>query len=661
MYSSSQLNTSSQKSYVKYPNYSEFLELCRCKKCNKISNFTINPLTLQINLTCDHENNSEINNKLHIQEENTSLAFPLKSFFSKSETSTLKPAVSLPSSELNSNSNKTRQFSCSDCTHIYDNYSYYELFSCKECKKIICSKCKYRHIKSASHYDFIPLSSLENKCKEHFYDFNTYCIECRKNICIFCKKNHLGHNLIELGNIIPSRKEIEDIEDELKKESSLVKKTIEELKGFQGKINGVINRITDELEFGFRVKESILTSFDYDNCLQYEKISNYLKIRDINLIPEDLKKFILGYDTIEKAKHFNNFMCNLGRYSEDEKKRLRKEMIQNSYINELNSKIVDLKSKNKEIQEWNFNNNISVNNKYLISSTEFEEQIYWIQPLDDEHLLVCSTWMELYEIKTDCCINPNFNKISHIEQGANHVCMLKNRDILVSYDKLRMFSYDKRNYDLKEKYSLEVPQDSCSINKTIELSNGLIASCDFKRIFIWKMNDIKGIYEKHKDILLDTVVRCLFQIDENTFVSTQNGEKTVRFYNVNSLEEEKIIYNIKSNGGPSVINFIGKAYFGIGLGIGINIFSIKYREKVKFIETGECVTYINPYSDFILCAVRTKNKEFSLVEYELDEYCDLVEISRKKTVHKDVTWCIQLLANGILATSSYDKSVKLWK
>lgn len=72
-----------------------------------------------------------------------------------------------------------------------------ELFFCSYCKKYICERCRYLHMKHRSY--FRRLDKLGNMCTIHDKKLISYCQDCEKNICEECEyKFHKSHQKEEI-------------------------------------------------------------------------------------------------------------------------------------------------------------------------------------------------------------------------------------------------------------------------------------------------------------------------------------------------------------------------------------------------------------------------------------------------------------------------------
>ena len=115
----------------------------------------------------------------------------------------------------------------------------------------LCPFCRNSHNKS--HY-IIDYEQKNFICRSHYNLYISYCNECKKDICTLCQKNHIGHNLIDYGNILPNIDKFEIINQ--------TKEKIIEYNNYIKEIISKLNSFTDQLDLYYNIYANIINNFD---------------------------------------------------------------------------------------------------------------------------------------------------------------------------------------------------------------------------------------------------------------------------------------------------------------------------------------------------------------------------------------------------------------
>ena len=153
---------------------------------------------------------------------------------------------------------------CQNCNIENKNISSKKIFYiCCDCKKIICSFCRFEHDKTHK------INNYEEKhfiCNLHYESYKSYCQDCQKDICLSCELEHNEHKTISYGAILPK---IENIKEE--RNDFYNKK--EELKSEIQNIIDNLKTFMDTIDNYFAIYEDLI--YNYGNQkrnIQFYKI-----------------------------------------------------------------------------------------------------------------------------------------------------------------------------------------------------------------------------------------------------------------------------------------------------------------------------------------------------------------------------------------------------
>ena len=106
--------------------------------------------------------------------------------------------------------------SCSNCTINWIDFIFE--FKYKICLKVYCSNCffSHEHFKNNSSNNELIFKC---NCDLHYNSLNNYCKPCKKYFCRECIKNgsskelNNNHEIVDLMNIVPSNKDINNLNE----------------------------------------------------------------------------------------------------------------------------------------------------------------------------------------------------------------------------------------------------------------------------------------------------------------------------------------------------------------------------------------------------------------------------------------------------------------
>ena len=235
--------------------------------------------------------------------------------------------------EINSNSHQRNinYFRCQECKNYISLYINPHNFSVSyECD---CGN-KKEDLYFASINEFLSATSTDddldkhcNYCSKLFLvnsindeknrmEYFAYCKVCKKHLCPFCVGNHIKiqkkkHDIAFLGNMIPSKNDISQAQNNLNDRISLTKKIIEKIERVKNSFCFISNNLKQILKEEIKFTTNFINNFtskfpNYQYLSNFHSISDYiLKIRN-----EKLNEFV-------KEKEFRNQINILIGISED--------------------------------------------------------------------------------------------------------------------------------------------------------------------------------------------------------------------------------------------------------------------------------------------------------------------------------------------------------
>ena len=154
-------------------------------------------------------------------------------------------------------------------------------FKCIECKKNLCSLCKFAH--NPQHNIFL-YSNKYYLCEEHGESLISYCYDCKQNLCFLCEEKHNNHNTKYFN-------QMDNYDDKNKLNEQLIKFR-ENINNLKEKINNIINicnKVVDNYEIVYNIKKDIYNNINR-KFRNIQKLENQKFIN--NIIDDDLQSII---------------------------------------------------------------------------------------------------------------------------------------------------------------------------------------------------------------------------------------------------------------------------------------------------------------------------------------------------------------------------------
>ena len=429
---------------------------------------------------------------------------------------------------------KKPNIKCFECEKEINSFDFFinkgnkDKFICKECYAVIKEK--------NSNAEYISLDSYISTCNKHAKKYELFCINCNMNMCLQCKEEHLDlgskHEFIIYENILMEN-EIKEKRQYCDKIKNLceVFKNISEIKFKEGKFKEgtkfqkVFERFSRENKFA----EIIISTFSYfleQKSLCYEIISNFNEIGFNKELKEiDIKRFFDKENNLLESP-FHIIMQS------------------NDIIETKKVKIIPLSNRER------IESKISLDSE-IRGLIELKGGYYLAGSLDGKLCIFDSAKLEL---KQNLKIN-GINKIFHMEKIKD-----ENLDLIAIASDLNeviiisVFQKPKEN-DIKDKedfifdYKIECRKEehTGSINRIIQLSNGLIvSSAKDKLVIFWnliKKDDIFDLQSISK-IKMDSEIYVLIEYPFNNELIC--NDKTIDLNSYNFKRELNIFLQDKN-------------------------------------------------------------------------------------------------------------------
>ena len=194
--------------------------------------------------------------------------------------------------------------------------------------------------------------------------------------------------------------------------------------------------------------------------------------------------------------------------------------------------------------------------------------------------------------------------------------------------------------------------------KIIELKNQNLVSCSYDQSIIFFMKD-KSSYKKDFKISLNGPCGSLIQSKDTEVCYCQYIKNyQICFYDFNQRKLKSSLSNINCNGYTfRTFNMITKDLLAVGGVNKISIININLYSLVREIEI--------PNSNiFGFCRINdniflTGDNNGAIIQWKI-EGNNMIEISKKEKAHFDSIYTLIKMGNGLIASGSCDKSIKIW-
>ena len=298
-------------------------------------------------------------------------------------------------------------------------------------------------------------------------------------------------------------------------------------------------------------------------------------------------------------------------------------------------------------------NNIKIINKH-------SSYVNNIIILKDGRLCSCSSdqkiiiYNKYYE--SEITIEDNANIYYHNQLlNGNIISCCKNNT-------LKIYELNNKNYKLVQ----TLKGHNRSILKVIEINNKLISCAWDKTIKIWEKDDENDNYNCIKTLFIcnnDDIRINILKINSYKIVASSNEGKCIKFFSVyDDINEITTINNINCNGWQNSMCMIKENILLIGGEYTDGIYLIDC-QQYKIISSIKQKIYIQSifklYNDNILIGCKDENYNYSIIEYKYENN-NLIKIKSKENAHSQAILGLAENKDGIIISSSDDRTIKLW-
>lgn len=481
-------------------------------------------------------------------------------------------------------------------------------------------------------------SNNENKLGKLFAEY--FCLDCLKFVCKECKddiKNmHLQHRVIPTKHLIKSIKDnirnlsldcktLEDFNKRYKNLSENLGETIDV------NFNNTIKYLDDLMDCIANLKEEYIKQYqkELETYLKTMKIIKIFYLNYYNDKNKEFKNVDLKKCNIYKLKYLNNISYELKDVQMEHSKLFDKKIlkiknnVEELRNSELMKKLLNCNFKFAKIKKgYKIGQSFQAHKKFINALVLAYHTNKIITSSYDYHMKVWDPISTKKELQND-------------KKKINNLYALQNGKILASSGKdLLFFEYNSKD----EKYNCcqSITNHEKNVLALGELEDGILLSgAADKRIILWKENPNNKFYEPRQQI---------------------ETEKEIQ--NILALNDFKIAYSGDDDGIITILNT------EITLNENKKLVSNKYSQICELKKvTGKinCMCKLN--QDYFVAGggLSKENKidnNIYIWKPDGNKYCSSQIIVN---AHEGDVNCIILLRDGRFASSSRDRTIKIWK
>ena len=189
---------------------------------------------------------------------------------------------------------------CENCNETYRKGFIRDghFFICQTCNKNLCKRCCKSKCDGGVEHMIIEYKNKNYICQLHGESFIKYCKKCNKDLCTLCVSKHESHNPIDLGEILPDKKELIKIKEDLRK-------YIDMFINKSNQIIEMINHTKNMMNVYYKINDDLIDNFN-ESKRNYYGFQNleHLKVKNEELIKK-LKDILLYDENIINVFNFS--------------------------------------------------------------------------------------------------------------------------------------------------------------------------------------------------------------------------------------------------------------------------------------------------------------------------------------------------------------------
>ena len=505
-----------------------------------------------------------------------------------------------------------KEISIIKCNNCLKEYDIFNMFYCFEINKVFCNECKL-HNKSNSYINLINLDSL---CLIHSKQFKYYCQKCMKNLCKDCIKSHEHSNYIKTQNYFSIK-----FKDIINKEINCLENNINQLEEFKYKFINYLNEYIELNKVELLFYKNIFSTYLYEekmknlNCHIIQNLKE-LKIKFSNKCNEKILKQGNNLLTLIKSiKLGNNNLTHI------------------KTINSQNSGIYHL--------------SILQNGDLVSSSSDGDLTIY------DQ---------KTFNIKLT--LNEHYTALYYFTQLKNGNIITCSGDKTMKIIELNTYNNNKDNNNNNNIYYKVIQILNCDspVYKVIEYKNNLVSVCNKGIMQEWRKNNLK--YYNVTNIIIQKInSSCnILKISNNEIVTSSREDKVLKFWDF-QYKNIFTINNIETQWASGCICMLNSEILCVATSYskGFYLIEISSHQIINKINGPRFVySIIKCFDDYFLTAVIGKDYDNSINKYKYEKG-KLILINENLNVHDGSIHTLAQLENGLIASGSNDRCLKIWE
>ena len=295
-------------------------------------------------------------------------------------------------------------------------------FRCTDCKKNLCSLCKYAHDPK---HNIIIYSNKFYTCDDHGESFTSYCFKCKMNLCFICEKEKHSSHIVKSFNQMDNN----DDKNKLNKKIKKFKEKIDNMKMIINNIINICNKVIESYEIFYNINKDIYDNINikYRNIQKlknqefinneieiYNELDSIIKEKNIE---SQFSKILKIYSKLEDHNYdnFNSDDSIIIQYKIDEK---RIKIFGNEFVknNEKNCQI------NYEDNTYNLSEYIEIDQENIKNNDILEIKLIGIKNITNAYFMFhkCFSLISIPDIS-----NWKTNNITNMNQMFSNCSSLK--------------------------------------------------------------------------------------------------------------------------------------------------------------------------------------------------------------------------------------------
>ena len=579
---------------------------------------------------------------------------------------------------------------CNDCQKSTEET---RLYKCLNSDLFYCEDCKENHTEKNNDNNFQEINKFDGVCPLHQEKFKYFNLEKKSHFCEICfinNKNNKKRNNIELEKIIGNKDGLEREYNKVKENMTICNSIQKIMNDWLNELSNKVKNYCETLNNYYLIQNSILFFLNNDDLYNYNynALINYKTFKNKNNNNIDL--YIQQINT--KINSFYNRNTDLVKMSSNFIQLLNDFNDVNFIINSEDTKnLYSGSSQKRGVEALNTQRKVPKLENMSRKKIDFGSEIKFFSELNEDRNLILGLKngsvqiceMAEKEIKSQLLINEFSNEIKSIKALDTNLFAVTDG---CSKIKIIELESEKKSMNYKVIQSLYLKSNSENIYCMTYLQNlskakkrHYLCIGDESNILIWKSNkepknmkfpeeiyadDTSGSGSENsdeetkederplqftlvKDIQLNTLTRCIIEVNEKYIVAACTDKKTIKIFDIeNDFEEIKSFKNIPITSGSSVLAFFPEREAIIcGCTDGFRIITTKIFE-IKRVHCKYMVTSLMTFGNKYILNCGIYKNESKIRQYKLDEFYQFSK-SSEKDLHGNEVWNFKVIDNKV--------------